>query len=614
MCGLTDYKFDTTSEAGNQFRYKLSELFRPYTGLTVNKIQERLNPESKNHNNNLTHIAESMLHAHGCGIRELKNMGINLKIIKVNSNKHIIENFPICRIPYDEISSHEWKESSLYKVLSEKFLFLIFQRIDTIEYIFKGVKFWLLPENDINIIRGAWQDSLRIMKDDMSDSHDAWNFKLNSNYIEKEIIASFFDEIDNRIDEIGNEFEDEECNDSEFLLKSEMDDEGSKIISPSRVTKKFETKDYISNNTTNLISSIGEYCKNSNNEIITLLPNFLNTISNIFEDDRSDEYMKILCNMSFASFVLNGSKDDSNLLKTCFVSLKVLEQMLDDCDTRIVYENAISFNFINILTLNLEDYISKCSYLVKGNEALDEVGFNEFTLFFKDKYDWKIQQDERKMVEFNRIVMYVKFIDLYNEVKSFEIFNSEADYANALEHFSERGILLSESEVTPEKYRMLEYLNPKAADFQELEKSVIDASFSDIKANLSKKNSICADLKILDDMLLLIKHSYNSASDWEEKLLTNSVIAYFISPRKYIFENTLLQDSQDVLANLLLGCISIIRNVESFDGPYELHIFLNELEDFELKIHESIMEKYGTFALFDMMSRQAAQSTEKVIN
>lgn len=595
-----DFESDYIDGLDNPVVQELSDALRFYIDKTVIDIIDELDDSPVDCENDVARATELLLNISGHNEKNLNDSDLTLRILKTGQDRRIQEDPPFYIGLQSRHESYSSSESILHEIMSGKFIIFIFQIAENKpEYIFKGIYSWMLPVNDLRIIYSALQGTRAELYTD-EFKHEVRGLKLNPSYVEKEVLLSFFNRIE---DESRVEFYNSFENDIEYISDNDTDS-----INETE-------EEYYTYATVDLIRSIGEYCRDSIIEVVRLLPDMLNTVSNVYEDYRSDEYMKILCNMSLASFILNGSTEIKNLLKVCLVSSNVLKEMIHSCDRRIVYENAISPAFLSELTLNLDNYISTCSHLVDdATAALNEVGFIDFVSFFKDKYNWNNQQEERGMADRNRIAMYVKYVDILSNFGHLELFDSDEDYANALEHFSDRGIFMSESEVTPKRYRLLTYLNDKNNTQTTSEGNVFDKLFSEIKSNLLKECQFKVKSDTIDGILLLIRYSYASSMEWKEKIILNSTIAYMISPNRFVFNGALLLGDKDIFANLLFGCISTIGNSDLINKSYEMYVFLDQLESLELELHDTIVDRYGNTALFDMMSRQASQCTEKVVD
>ena len=94
--------------------------------------------------------------------QEIQKANIKLKTIVVNKgatqNK---EEFKLLDYKIAEVSKETWDESELKELLEDtKFLFIVFEK-DGDDEIFKGVKFWEMPHEDIeNKVRYVWEDTV----------------------------------------------------------------------------------------------------------------------------------------------------------------------------------------------------------------------------------------------------------------------------------------------------------------------------------------------------------------------------------------------------------------------------------------------------------------------
>jgi hypothetical protein len=54
--------------------------------------------------------------------------------------------------------NQEWEDSDLYQELISKFIFVVFKKTtDGLDYYLDKVKFWNMPESDLDIVQKVWE-------------------------------------------------------------------------------------------------------------------------------------------------------------------------------------------------------------------------------------------------------------------------------------------------------------------------------------------------------------------------------------------------------------------------------------------------------------------------
>jgi len=158
-------------------KYSLSDIiksrFSPYIGKNTKKISRELNilkNESKQFNKVLvrgmlglnTENSDKINH-----INELNKASFQIKTIQFDVRGVNKESMSLPAFKFKDLASQSWVDSdgapsaNLNLTLSEsKFIFVVFQKNKKGENIFKGVKFFTIPEEDINgDIKKVWQDT-----------------------------------------------------------------------------------------------------------------------------------------------------------------------------------------------------------------------------------------------------------------------------------------------------------------------------------------------------------------------------------------------------------------------------------------------------------------------
>lgn len=97
---------------------------------------------------------------------EFMQAGIITKTIVVEYNGKIVEHMSFPNFNFVKLSNEqEWEESEIYNYFSAtKFLFVIFQHNKNNDLIFKGIKFWFMPTDDLLEYQLVWQNAANATK------------------------------------------------------------------------------------------------------------------------------------------------------------------------------------------------------------------------------------------------------------------------------------------------------------------------------------------------------------------------------------------------------------------------------------------------------------------
>lgn len=138
---------------------------RPYFG----KIQEQLKKIFSLEECSAKNLNEVLL-AKMLGIKgkiaytdEFQKACIVPKTIRVQRNGKIKESMSFPTFDFIKLSKEtEWEESELYNYIAPtKFLFVIFQENDNGEYVFERVKFWNIPNDDLDEVQRVWERTVK---------------------------------------------------------------------------------------------------------------------------------------------------------------------------------------------------------------------------------------------------------------------------------------------------------------------------------------------------------------------------------------------------------------------------------------------------------------------
>jgi DNA mismatch repair protein MutH len=138
--------------------------FKPYFNKTEKEIVRllgiKLNIKSKNYNANLTKaILGIELNKE---IEEFQKADIIVKTVRLKENNLPKEDISFRAFNYMELVEETWDESDFKNILEHKFLFVFFQFNDD-KLLFRKVKFWNMPYQDINMAKEVWAKTKNIV-------------------------------------------------------------------------------------------------------------------------------------------------------------------------------------------------------------------------------------------------------------------------------------------------------------------------------------------------------------------------------------------------------------------------------------------------------------------
>ena len=152
----------------SSFEDCLIERLKPFYGKTQEQLKEMFSVESTAKNLNEVLLAK-MLGVEGkiAYTDEFKKAGIIPKTIRVRKNGTIKESMSFPTFDFIKLSQEEsWEDSEFYNYLAPiKFLFVIFQENDNGELVFQCVKFWNIPNSDLEEVGRVWARTVKILRE-----------------------------------------------------------------------------------------------------------------------------------------------------------------------------------------------------------------------------------------------------------------------------------------------------------------------------------------------------------------------------------------------------------------------------------------------------------------
>lgn len=143
----------------------VADIFSQYVGMSVDKIIERTGITPSKGKDRYASVARAMLGIKKKKIEEFEKAGIQMKTVRFEHNGNLKESMSFPYIRYNEVVNESWEESDLYDIMSNRFLFIVYQSgPDGKTIYFKGIKFWSMSEGDLEIVRSVWEDTVEKVK------------------------------------------------------------------------------------------------------------------------------------------------------------------------------------------------------------------------------------------------------------------------------------------------------------------------------------------------------------------------------------------------------------------------------------------------------------------
>lgn len=164
------------------FENKVEEMFQPYIGISRANLKKRFGITSNAKNINEL-ILSKMLGIKGKpkNADEFKKAYITPKTITIKMNGNVRESVSFPAINFCKIINETWETSTLYDELtSRRFLFVVFEKKDDGECYFKKVKFWSIPNEDLEKVHHVWDRTVEILKNSKNEKGKKLKFPRKS--------------------------------------------------------------------------------------------------------------------------------------------------------------------------------------------------------------------------------------------------------------------------------------------------------------------------------------------------------------------------------------------------------------------------------------------------
>ena len=134
-------------------------LFSPFIGKTSSQIEHMLGIHS-NAKSRFALYARTILgySEKNKSFYEFDAANIQIKTIRIERNGKPKEDMSFKNIKFKEVIEQDWEDSDLYQELISKFIFVVFRKTsDGLDYYLDKVKFWNMPESDLDKVQQVWE-------------------------------------------------------------------------------------------------------------------------------------------------------------------------------------------------------------------------------------------------------------------------------------------------------------------------------------------------------------------------------------------------------------------------------------------------------------------------
>lgn len=150
---------------GETFEQLVARRFKPYIGMTVAEIAQKLKAEISSSPKAVSYsVCRAILGVKERQIAEFEKAGLQLKTIRLEYNGNLKEAMSFQTIKYKEIvGEDEWEESDWYNTIAaRRFLFIVFRKVKggtAADAVLERIIFWSMPRKDIDAAEAFWLDT-----------------------------------------------------------------------------------------------------------------------------------------------------------------------------------------------------------------------------------------------------------------------------------------------------------------------------------------------------------------------------------------------------------------------------------------------------------------------
>lgn len=155
---ITDYR------RGESFEQLVERKFKPFYGKTIHEIERMLDAEVSNSPKAVSYsLCRAILGVRTSKIAEFEKAGIQMKTVRLQEDGGLKEAMSFPCIKWTEIvKEEEWEESAWYKMLTQRFFFVIFRKCGNgtdKDAILEKTFFWTMPYADLTQAKAFWVDT-----------------------------------------------------------------------------------------------------------------------------------------------------------------------------------------------------------------------------------------------------------------------------------------------------------------------------------------------------------------------------------------------------------------------------------------------------------------------
>ena len=166
----------------------LEETIRPYYGKSQRELKEMFGIEASSKQLNAM-ILQKIFDTSGNiqDTEEFKSAGIKVKTVRLKLNGTPKESMSFPAFKYMDIINEEWEDSKFKEeIFPTRFMFVVFNEDENHEFCLTKVKFWNMPDEDVEKARFIWEDTVDKIKEDRI------NFRYNQKHdcVDNDFIAS----------------------------------------------------------------------------------------------------------------------------------------------------------------------------------------------------------------------------------------------------------------------------------------------------------------------------------------------------------------------------------------------------------------------------------------
>jgi DNA mismatch repair protein MutH len=157
--GHSDDDVSITENGRKTLEEVTAEKFKPYFGLTVTQIAEKLgfaitSPRPKS----LNFLLVKRVLGNGTGaIVEFEKAGIQIKTVRLKANGMPKESMSFSSFSFDDLAQQAWEDSTFYRQTETKFLFAVFRVDNEGTERLEAVQYWNMPYDDRCQARIVWE-------------------------------------------------------------------------------------------------------------------------------------------------------------------------------------------------------------------------------------------------------------------------------------------------------------------------------------------------------------------------------------------------------------------------------------------------------------------------